>query len=107
MKAQTKVAGQNQAITNAGTAWAIMATSAMKKFIRRIKKNRKCHKFAFDEFREWAIATGNLAEPISKNAWGALPILACKMGMIKPTKEISVSSRPDSHSRILRVWKPA
>jgi hypothetical protein len=59
--------------------------------------------FTMNEFREYAIGRG-LEEPYHPNCWGALPAVAAKQLIIKPSGNMFPSERKEAHHRLIRGW---
>ena len=59
--------------------------------------------FTMNEFREYATGRG-LEEPYHPNCWGALPAVAAKQLIIKPSGNMFPSERKEAHHRLIRGW---
>ena len=97
---QLKETGQDRAARAAGKTWIEQALGYLRRFVRSLDRDT----FTFDEFRSWALQRG-LLEPSSLNAWGALPRKAKGNGICAATGRAVAASRPESHGRLVRVWR--
>lgn len=100
-----KEAGQQLAMFNSGL-WRETVLDLLRRFAKA-RRNNGIPDFTMDHFRSWAETHTQLKAPHSLNAWGALPRLAMKAGIIKPTGMIDTAKRPASHGRLVRVWRAA
>ena len=94
---QLKLEGQQLTLDLAGE-WTSNAIAALRLFC--VGRDR----FAFEEFRSAAAAYG-LAAPRSHKTWGALPRVAVKEGIIRPTTEYRAATSPRTHAHPVRVWE--
>ena len=92
-----KMAGQQIALQFAGS-WADNAIASLRLFC--VGRQR----FAFEEFREAAPSYG-LEPPPSHKAWGALPRIAVREGLIRSTTEYRPATSPRTHAHPVRVWE--
>lgn len=95
--------GQFLAAKRAGKLWQVNALLELQRFIARVKANAS-GEFTFEEFRLHC-AVVDLPEPVSVNAWGALPTAACKLGLCEWSGRFAAAVRPESHNRYIKVWR--
>ncbi len=95
-----KHAGQQLALENSGE-WKDEVMQKMHRFARALTKGEL---FGMDEFRDYFRAW-ELPLPSSQNAWGSVPAMACKAGLIEETDQYTKSSLPSAHSRIIKLWR--
>lgn len=97
--------GQFKALKHAGRKWQTDMIAVLRKYLFHRGQASVCGKpeFTFEEFRVYAEMTGHPA-PASVNAWGALPLCACRAGICKWTGRVSAGVRAESHGRLLKVW---
>lgn len=72
--------------------------------VRRETRDRELLRFRFEEFREWAIASG-LPPPTSHKSWGGVPTLAVKRGLIEWTGGFSPARSPATKGHPVRVYR--
>lgn len=100
-----KINGQFHAEKKAGKVWQENAIILLCKFIKTVVMSRAvCSDFTFEDFRLYAESNG-LSKPRSLNAWGALPSAACRQSICEWTGRVSVANRPESHARLIKVWR--
>lgn len=102
---QLKREGQALATDHAGDKWTTVALAHLRLFIAAQKdEDGNALPFTFDGFRQWAIDCG-MSEPVSVNAWGALPRAAMCAGLCLPTGQFAKAGRVQAHARMLRMWR--
>lgn len=100
-----KLNGQFHAEKKAGKLWQENALVLLRRFIKTaVVGNATAQPFTFEEFRLYAEANG-LPAPRSVNAWGALPAAACKQMICEWTGGVKTANRPESHARLIKVWR--
>ncbi|WP_175848542.1 hypothetical protein [Burkholderia multivorans] len=98
---QLKAEGQAAAAKAAGESWRDAAITALKDFAATNYVHSGRTDFTIDEFRD----AGACPEPANPNAWGSLPRVAVKLGVLNPTFDTQTARRPKAHARTVRVWK--
>lgn len=97
--------GQQLALWKAGNPWIEKALDHLRLFLcDRVDDGYEC--FTFEQFRIYAEQQG-LEAPASINAWGALTKSAVKAGLCIGTDRFIKANRPESHARMIRVWRVA
>lgn len=108
---QRKESGQALALANAGRAWTDRAIKSLRYYLANLKAEHGLNNineyplFTFEEFRVWATGNKFLSEPSSVNAWGALPRIAKREGLVDFSGMVTEAKRPQSHSRSIRLWR--
>ena len=100
---ERKRMGQDLAEVKAGREWQQEALVQLKSWLA-IQDGWGCDigpVFTFDQFRE----SGFAPEPVSVNAWGTLPRAAVKAGICRATDRTVSAHRPESHGRLVRLWR--
>lgn len=92
-----KKSGQERVWKNAGM-WSDRALDLLAIYAFKSKGE-----FTMDQFREYALGRG-LEEPYHPNCWGALPAVAAKQLIIKPSGNMFPSERKEAHHRLIRGW---
>jgi hypothetical protein len=98
--------GQFRAMKRAGQQWASKALDMLAEWLAERQRNGTgaTVDFTFEDFR--LFAEGNrLPAPASLNAWGALPTAAKKLGLCAQTGRAEAAKRPESHGRLINVWR--
>jgi hypothetical protein len=98
-------AGQALALAKAGATWVEKALDHLRQFLCD-RMDDGCELFTFEQFRIYAEQAG-LDEPASINAWGALTKSAKAAGLCTATETFIRANRPESHARMIRVWRVA
>lgn len=98
---QLKEEGQALALEHAGAPWAERAMGLLRRFCGSAFARRP---FAFEDFRAWATAQG-LEDPPSPNAWGGLPRIAIRDGLMHPTGEYRPARSPMTHAHPVRLYR--
>lgn len=98
---QRKEAGQQLALFNADD-WVDTAISRLKEFCAS-RKQANAPQFRLEEFRMHVESIGVEAPP-SHKAWGSLPRIAMKHGLIAPTNEYQSAQSARTHAHPVRVW---
>lgn len=99
---ELKERGQSIALASSGRAWTDYITRKLQAFCRA-RKRMGAPVFRFEEFREVAEKSG-WDLPMSHKAWGALPIRACKLGLIKWTGKYEQAKSRKTHSHPVKKW---
>lgn len=94
-----KSLGQAQALDRAGNEWTIRTLKALRDFCADRKRQGR-PRFIMEEFR----ATREHDSPASVNAWGSLPALAARAGIIRDTGGFEHAQRASARSRFVKVW---
>lgn len=94
--------GQFLAARRAGKLWQENAIVALRKYLGAIQ-SMNVPTFTFEDFRTYCEIEG-MPEPASLCAWGALPSVACKLGLCQWTGTVRAAVRPASHGRLIKVW---
>lgn len=98
-----KEAGQQLALIGAGNEWLDATMSRFQTFCKaRIEAGQP--NFKFEDFRNTLQAEG-AAQPHSPNAFGALPRIACKSGLIQFTGDYQNATSPKTRSHPVKVWR--
>lgn len=94
-----KEQGQDIALAHAGQDWQQQALDYLKDFVAG-----QTSPFAIEDFRAWASASG-MPMPATHKAWGALPGMAARRGIIRSTDTYrrANSSRTRAHPVLLWV----
>jgi len=97
--------GQSLSLMKTGDAWIAKALERLQQFINTRADDGEIY-FNFEQFRIYAIDSG-LEQPASINAWGALTRCAVAAKMCEGTEQFIKATRPESHARMIRVWRIA
>jgi hypothetical protein len=98
--------GQFAAERKAGAAWFDAMLKALPRYLAELaSKQIAPPDFTFEGFRMYCETKG-LPAPASVNAWGALPSHAKRAGLCEWTGRVMSAIRPESHARLMRVWRP-
>lgn len=100
--AELKDDGQQLALFNAGTLWVDQTIANLKAFCK-VRKEIGQPEFRFEEFRQVAQERG-WPLPASYKAWGALPRLAVKRRLIRPTGRYERAQSAATHAHPVAVW---
>jgi hypothetical protein len=95
--------GQSLSLMKTGDDWIAKALECLQQFINTRADDGEIF-FNFEQFRIYALASG-LEEPASINAWGALTRSAVFAKMCEGTERFVKAERPESHARMIRVWR--
>lgn len=98
-----KANGQFLAIKRAGQLWQENALVALRKFLKTVHGRAITPVFTFEEFRVYCEIEG-MTPPASFNAWGALPKVAVKAGLIAWTGGYVKAVRAEAHARPIKLW---
>jgi hypothetical protein len=96
-----KTQGQQLALFNAGK-WSDEAIDKLRAFCKA-RKDLEMPEFRFEEFRQVAESSG-WPLPHHSNAWGALPRLAVKHNLIRPTGRYEKATSVATHAHPVAVW---
>lgn len=99
---QLKEAGLQLAESSAGS-WVDDMLAALATFCI-VRKDHGLPLFRFEEFRQAAIKAGH-SEPKSHKAWGCLPRLAVKRGLIAWTGKHVPAHSAKTHGHYIKVWQ--
>lgn len=102
---ELKQAGQQTALDHAGRKWTESTLDKLRAFCKA-RKDMGRSRFRLEEFRAVAEAAGWELPPTSK-AWGALPRIARRAGIIRATDKFEPAKSPKTHSHWVRVWEAA
>lgn len=100
---ELKEQGQAVALAHAGPDWGAYIMRKLRAFCQA-RKRMGCSIFRFEEFREVAEKQG-WDLPLSPNAWGAIPIKACRLGLIKWTGKYELAKSQKTHSHPVKLWE--
>lgn len=105
--AQTrKTNGQFKAERKAGSPWFESMLKHIPRYLAELSSKQIAPpEFTFEGFRMYC-ESRDLPAPASVNAWGALPSHAKRAGMCEWTGRVMSAVRPESHARLMRVWRP-
>lgn len=95
--------GQQLALWKAGPDWTSQAIHMLRVYATQLIASGE-PTFTFEQFRIYALECG-LPEPASINAWGALTKSAQHAQICRPTDRYIKATRPQSHARVIRVWR--
>jgi len=98
-----KESGQQLALFNAGTDWADMAIDQLKDFCK-VRKAMRVPSFRFEEFVQ-VLKESGWDQPPSPNAYGALPRIACKNGLIQFTGQYENAKSPKTRCHPVKIWR--
>lgn len=96
-----KERGQQMAFDYAGDRFKRESIPALREWLATRKKFGY-HEFRFEEFR--AFCERNELAPESQNAWGALPGMAVKAGLIRPTGRYEKASSAKTRRHPVMIW---
>lgn len=99
---ELKEEGQALALEHAGMPWRDHAISLLTRFCKTGPGSRR--PFAMEDFRAWALGQG-LEQPPSPNAWGALPRIGVREGLMVPTGEYRNAKSPMTRSHPVKIWR--
>lgn len=97
-----KERGQLVALQSAGPTWLALVLAHLPAFLVEMKGAE----FTFEQFRNHCETQG-VPAPKSCNAWGSVPKVARKAGLVAFTGEARNATRPASHARLIKVWRAA
>ncbi len=97
--------GQQLALFNAGQDWLDQTIENLKAFCK-VRKELGQPEFRFEEFRAAAQERG-WALPASHKAWGSLPRVAAKRGLIRPTGRYAKATSAATHAHPVAIWEAA
>jgi hypothetical protein len=99
---QRKERGQLAALQSAGPDWLALVLARLPAFLVKVNGAD----FTFEQFRNHCEAE-KVPAPKSVNAWGSVPKVARKAGLVVFTGEVRNTTRPASHARLIKVWRAA
>jgi hypothetical protein len=97
-----KGSGMDLVLTNTPAVWTMHATAALKFVLGSIKTYVELTE---QEFRIWYITQGGGREPPNPNAWGAFWHKMVTDGVIVHTGRYTKAIIPQSHSRIIGIFR--
>jgi hypothetical protein len=97
-----KESGQQLALFNAGQVWLDQTIENMKTFCK-VRKEIGRPEFRFEEFRKVANERG-WPLPSTHKAWGSLPRVAVKHGLIRPTGRYAKATSAATHAHPVAIW---
>jgi hypothetical protein len=100
--AELKSTGQQMALFNAGKPWTDDMIAKLRIFCK-VRKDIGRPIFRAEEFRAVAESSGWPLPPSSK-VWGALPKIAMKRGIIRPTGQYEPAQSPKTHGHPVRTY---
>lgn len=105
---EQKALALQQLLDSTPVEWTQHALRLIAAFVKeRLESgNREAMRFRFEEFREWAIASG-LPPPRTHKTWGFLPALAVRKGLIEWTGGFSPARSPATKGHPVRVYRIA
>jgi hypothetical protein len=95
-----KIRGQQLALDHAGESWASRTVEALRIFCENLKLSGN-DTFAFEEFR----VTMDHDAPLTFKAWGSIPGIAVKHGIIRSTGTYRKARSAKTHAHPVLVWK--
>ena len=99
-----KEAGQQLALFHAGD-WAETTIERLKAFCLERKASGRID-FRFEEFVQ-VLKSSGCDQPPSPNAYGALPRIACRNGLIAFTGQYENARSPKTRSHPVKIWRVA
>jgi hypothetical protein len=93
-------AGQQMALFNS-PGWKDYILVRLQAFCASRKKEGNLE-FRVEEFEAWLQPW---EQPASRNAWGSLPAIACRAGIIAWAERHERAKRPSTHARDVKVWR--
>ena len=100
---QLKRNGQKQALDHSGSVWLSKVMDTMR-FWLVLRKSRDEPLFRFEELRAYCEQFHDLI-PASHFAWGALPRVAVRAGLIEFTDKYVKAESPKTHSHPVKQWR--
>lgn len=100
---ELKTAGQQIALFNAGSDWSERTIASLKTFCLERKASGRID-FRFEEFVQVLKSSGS-DQPPSPNAYGALPRIACRNGLIAFTGQYENAQSPKTRCHPVKVWR--
>jgi hypothetical protein len=70
-----------------------------------VRKKFGYHEFKFEEFRAYCERVDLV--PVSNNAYGKIPAMAIKEGLIKPTGRYAKATSAKTRSHDVKIWAVA
>lgn len=98
-----KEAGQQLALFHAGSDWAETTIERLKAFCLERKLAGRLN-FRFEEFVQ-VLKSSGCDQPPSPNAYGALPRIACRDGLIQFTGQYENARSPKTRSHPVKIWR--
>lgn len=98
-----KEEGQQLALFNAGTGWSERTIDRLKAFCLERKASGLLH-FRFEEFVQ-VLKSSGCDQPPSPNAYGALPRIACRNGLIEFTGQYENAKSPKTRCHPVKIWR--
>lgn len=98
---ELKERGQDIALEHAGEDWQALALVHLQQFVAGRREP-----FAIEDFRAYALPRG-LPAPVTHKAWGALPGLAARRGLIRSTETYRKARSARTHAHPVLLWVAA
>lgn len=98
---ELKEQGQDVALEHAGGDWQAQALDHLQRFVAG-----RSEPFAIEDFRAWAVANG-MPMPVTHKAWGALPCIASRRGLIRSTDTYRKARSARTHAHPVLLWVAA
>jgi len=95
-----KARGQRLALDHAGESWACRTVEALRTFCENLKLSGN-DTFTFEEFR----ATREHDLPASHKAWGSIPGIAARHGIIRSTGQYRKAKSLKTHAHPILAWQ--
>jgi hypothetical protein len=98
-----KAQGMTRAIENAESnspGWTDRTIVALREFCDQLKSER-IFSMAIEDFR----ATRYKDKPLSSNAWGSIPRIACRKGILRSTGSYRQANSPKTHRHPVMVYE--
>jgi hypothetical protein len=95
--------GQADALAGAGLTWTDAVIYSLRLFIRY--RVRPGGEFLFESFRDYYTSGGRGPLPKSPNAWGAIPRIAARKGLIVWTGKYAPAKSIKTHAHPVKVWR--
>lgn len=96
-----KRSGQQRALDHAGSDWSAMILQALRLWLNVIRAQGRSE-FRFEEFR--ATCTRAM-QPPSHKAWGSVPRMAVRAGLIAATGRYAQATSEKTHAHPVMVWR--
>jgi len=94
--------GMSLVLTNTPAVWTMHATSALSWLMGSMKGPVE---FTSQDFRMWYLTQGGGVDPPNLNAWGAFWHSVQAQGIIEHTGRYRKTRFPQSHSRIVGLYR--
>lgn len=104
--AELREIGMQLSLERAGRAWADDMMEKLKAFCKARREMGLIGPFRFEQLREVAEKSGWTLPP-DHHAWGTLPRMAIKRGIIRPTGQYEPAQSPKTHGHPVRTYYAA